>query len=158
MNKLTVVAFTACALALLALAGCKQHAAAPPETPVADAPPAVTEAPAADSASADAGAAAGDEAAVDQSIDNVLGDHAAYRRFIADFQKVVAAGDGAAVASMVSYPISVQIDGKPTQVKDAAEFTRSYDKFMTPDIAKAITETRYADVMVNDKGVMLGNG
>jgi len=29
---------------------------------------------------------------------------------------------------------------------------------MTPEIAKAITDTRYADVLVNYKGVMLGNG
>ena len=29
---------------------------------------------------------------------------------------------------------------------------------MTPEIAKAITDTRYADVLVNSKGVILGNG
>lgn len=170
MNKFTTLAFTASTLALLALAGCNKPGAATAETPAADAAPAATAdmaspapaadaaAPVADAASADAAAPAGDEAAVDQSIDNVLGDHATYRRVIADFQKAVAGHDAAAVASLLHYPIGVDIAGKNAVIKDAAEFTRDYDKFMTPQIAKAIIDTRYADVMVNDKGVMLGQG
>ncbi len=104
------------------------------------------------------GSAGDAETDVDQAIDDALGDHATYRKVIEDLQKAVAAKDAAAVAALVRYPISVDIAGSKTVLKDAAAFVEDYDTFMTPDIARAIIETRYADVFVNSKGVMLGRG
>ncbi len=157
------------------LSACQPHA----ETTAADAPavtePAVSSAPSAttDPSATDTGAAAIDAAAptatipdaagtseadVDKAIDDALGDHATYRKVMEDFQKAVAAKDASATAALVHYPVVVEIAGKNTVLKDAAAFVEDYDKFMTPEIVKAITDTRYTDVMVNYKGVMLGQG
>lgn len=121
---------------------------APAETPTATAAPAQP-APAADAAG---------EKAVDDSIDNALGDHTRYRTVIEQFQKAVAAKDAAAVAMLVQYPFVATIDGKKVTVKDPAGFVSRYDKIVTPPIADAIVKQKYADLFVNYKGVMFGDG
>ncbi|WP_454831204.1 hypothetical protein [Pseudoxanthomonas wuyuanensis] len=97
-------------------------------------------------------------AQVDKSIDGLLGDHTRYKAAIESLQQAVAANDSAAVAALISYPIDVEINGRKTTLKDEKAFIADYDKFMTPAIAKAIADARYADVLVNWQGVMLGNG
>jgi hypothetical protein len=98
------------------------------------------------------------DAAVDRSIDKVLGDHARYRVVILALQKAVADGDAAAVAALVHYPISVNIEGKRVLVRNAKVFMARYGEFMTPRIRDAIVHTRYRDLFVNYKGVMFGRG
>lgn len=73
-------------------------------------------------------------------------------------QTAVAADDAAKVASLVHYPISVDIDGKNTILKTEQDFVTRYKEFMTPDIQKTIVETKYGELFVNYKGVMFGNG
>jgi len=132
-----------------------------PAAPVAEPAPA-TASPAPEAAmpaAPDANAAAANsDAEMDKAIDDALGDHATYRRVMEDFQKAVAAKDATAASALVHYPIDVEIAGKKTQLKNPSAFVKEYDKFMTPDIAKAITGTRYADAFANYKGVMLGRG
>jgi hypothetical protein len=130
-------------------------AAAPDSTP-ADAGPVASAtgepAPAAAVASPDA------DKAVSDAIDSNLGDHQRYRDVIDALQSAVGAGDAARVASLVEYPISVDIGGKETILKDEKEFAARYSDFMTADISTAITGTRYSDLFVNYKGVMFGSG
>lgn len=98
------------------------------------------------------------DAATNASIDALLGDHEPYQAAITSLQNAVAAGDAAAVAAMIDYPITVEIDGKKTAIVDEKSFVARYDALMTPAIANAITKTRYSDLMVNAKGIMFGNG
>jgi hypothetical protein len=117
---------------------------------VAEATTPAAQAPATDSS-------AGDQA-VNDSIDSNLGDHTKYQAAIKDLQAAVAVGDAAKVASLARYPFSVDIGGKATVLKNEQEFAARYKEFMTPDIGKAIVETKYADLFVNYKGVMFGDG
>ena len=96
--------------------------------------------------------------AVNDSIDSNLGDHTRYRAVIQDLQAAVAADDAAKVASLVRYPISVDIGGKNTTLKSEQDFVARYRELMTPDIRKAIVGTKYSDLFVNYKGVMFGSG
>ncbi|MET0580624.1 MAG: hypothetical protein ABWX88_00315 [Pseudoxanthomonas sp.] len=120
-------------------------------------PAPVAAAPVAPDSEAAAPAATSD-ADMDKAIDAALGDHAAYRKVMEDFQKAVAAKDAKAASVLVHYPIGVDIAGKNKVLKNAAAFVENYDKFMTPEIARAIIDTRYAEAFVNYKGVMLGRG
>lgn len=95
---------------------------------------------------------------VNNIIDKVLGDHATYRTVFDDLQAAVAAEDAAAVANLVRFPIGVSIDGHDRVIKNAQEFVKNYQRFMTPEIVEAIKATSYTAVMVNAQGVMLGNG
>lgn len=98
------------------------------------------------------------EKSVNDAIDSNLGDHTRYQIVILALQKAVAAGNVSGVAALVDYPISVEIGGKTTVIKNAETFTARYAKFMTPEISKAIVDTEYKDLFVNAKGVMFGNG
>lgn len=120
--------------------------------PAADPPPAM-------SASADSSAStAPADQAVNDAIDSNLGDHARYQAVIRDLQAAVAADDAAKVASLVQYPISVDIGGKKITLKTEQDFVARYQELMTPDIRKAIVDTKYSDLFVNYKGVMFGSG
>ncbi|WP_139093197.1 hypothetical protein [Pararhizobium polonicum] len=99
-----------------------------------------------------------DESGVNQSIDQLLGDHTKYRAVIVALQKAVAAHDASGVAALVDYPIGVAVNGKETNIKSAKVFAKHYDGIITPRIAKAITEQKYGDLFVNYKGVMFGDG
>ena len=163
MNKMM-----SAAVAALLLSACNKPAPAPAEpaasqtpaestAPEAETPaPAVTnEAPGA--AAAPAADTAGDQA-INDSIDNVLGDHTQYQAAIAQLQQAVAANDAAAVATLVGYPFTATIDGKKAAIKDADAFVAQYDKIVTPAIADAIVKQKYAELMVSGKGVMFGSG
>ncbi|WP_157510349.1 hypothetical protein [Lysobacter sp. Root559] len=133
-------------------------APAGPEAPAPEPGTAATPAPAAIESVPAAPASDEGSAQVNQSIEEVLGDPAIYEPAIRAFQKAVAAHDAAAVARMVDYPFSATVDGKPTQIKDAAAFVAAYDKIVTPAIAKVVSEQKYAELAVSGKGVMFGNG
>ena len=95
---------------------------------------------------------------VDKSIDANLGDHTQYQALLTSLQKSVAAHDAAAVAALVRYPITIKIKGHGTTIRTPQQFIASYDQIFTPAIAKAVTAQKYADLFVNYKGVMFGNG
>jgi hypothetical protein len=110
------------------------------------------------SACAAATLAFAEDNATNAAIDQAFGDHAKYRAVILSFQKAVAAHDSAAVAELVSYPISVSIKGRKTTVSNAKAFIANYDAIMTPDIVSSVTKQKYEDLFVNSHGVMFGNG
>lgn len=143
--------------ALLALAACKPATETPTATaPATTQPPQSAPAPTPSEATAPA-ATPGDQT-VNDAIDRVLGDHAAYQTAFTQLQHAVAEHDAASVAALVDYPFTATLDGKRGTLKDAAAFTAQYDRIVTPAIADAIAKQEYADLMVSAKGVMLGSG
>lgn len=103
-------------------------------------------------ASADAEAGARDR------IERLLGDADTYEAVFNELQRGVAAGDRAAVAGLMRYPVRATIAGKNQQIADAAAFQRDYDKIVTPALAKLIAEQKFDTLFVNWQGVMLGQG
>lgn len=102
--------------------------------------------------------ASDDHASINAAIDAVLGDHAKFERAIVSFQSAVAGKDREAVAALVDYPFTARIDGMPVKIADATTFVARYEGIVTPAIADVVTRQEYADLFVNDKGVMFGNG
>jgi hypothetical protein len=99
-----------------------------------------------------------DESATNGAIDDAFGEHTKYEAVILSFQKAVAAHDSAAVAKLVSYPISVSIKGQKTTVSNAKGFVANYDAIITPDIVATVKNQKYEDLFVNYQGVMFGRG
>lgn len=126
-------------------------------TPIAVSGEATTQPGAAHARAAPSGDPAGDQA-VNDAIDSSLSDHLRYRPVIDALQAAVAANDAAKVATLVHYPIGVDIGGKPVVLKNEREFVARYEQFMTPDIRTAIVGTKYAELFVNYKGIMFGSG
>ena len=175
-------------LPTLMLAACSQptppanEAAAPSTSPPATAPTAAEDAPQAglspdavepttaatpdtappvagtDSAATPADASADAEGGARERITKLLGDAAPYESVFNELQRSVAAGDRAAVAGLMRYPVRVTIAGKNQKVVDAAAFQRDYDRIVTPALAKLIAEQKFDTLFVNWQGVMLGQG
>lgn len=136
----------------LLLAGCGAPPA-PPATAPAPQAPVQTTAP----STAPANAAA--DSAIDDQIKNVLGgDPKAYHDVFDRLQKAMAAGDKAAVAALVSYPLDAKVDGNPIKIANAQDFVANWDQIVTPQIAKAVADQQFASVMVNQNGLMIGSG
>lgn len=93
-----------------------------------------------------------------ERITKLLGDAAPYESVFNELQRGVAAGDRAAVAGLMRYPVRVTIAGKNQKVADAAAFQRDYDKIVTPALATLIAEQKFDTLFVNWQGVMLGQG
>lgn len=143
---------------VLWLAACTPSAPEPAATPAATAAQDAAASTPAPAPAVPVAAVVDDPAAVNQSIDEVLGDHVRYETVIRQLQQSVAARDAAAVAALVDYPFTTVRDGEPLRVADADAFVRDYDRIVTPAIADAITKQKYSQLMVNYKGVMFGNG
>ncbi|TAA46566.1 hypothetical protein [Pseudoxanthomonas winnipegensis] len=149
---------------LLALSACA------PEAPQAGAP--VASAPAASTASVASAPAAAlsasapaatqetstNDAEVDARIDQVLGDHAAYRSVLERLQAAVKADDRPAVAALMRYPFEVRLADRKRRIDNAQDFVAQYEQILTPAIAQVITAQRYGALQVNQNGVMLGSG
>jgi len=149
MNKLMTASMVLC------LAACAPSA---PEVDTRATPAAAPAQAAVVKTAAPPAEVADDPAAVNQTIDEVLGEHARYEAVIRQLQQAVAANDAAAVAALVDYPFSTVREGQPMKVTDAEAFVRDYDRIMLPAIAEAITRQKYSQLMINYKGVMFGNG
>ncbi len=93
-----------------------------------------------------------------ESVQRLLGDSAEYRHVITAFQAAVQAHDAAGVAALVSYPITVRVGGTSRTIKTPQKFIARYDSIITPAIAAAVQGQAYDSMMVNSKGVMLGQG
>lgn len=73
-------------------------------------------------------------------------------------QDRVTAQDAETVAALVSYPLTVTINGERVVISGEAEFVERYDDLITPEIAEIIMTQDYANLFVNQDGVMFGNG
>lgn len=122
-------------------------AAAPAPAPASAGTPAPTTDPATPATPAN-----GD---VRQRIDQVLGDAAQYEAVFNAFQKAVNGGDRAAVVEEVRFPLNIANGAKIT---GPGEFQRNYERILTPAVRKAIAAQKFDDVMVNQQGVMIGDG
>jgi hypothetical protein len=95
---------------------------------------------------------------VEQRIEMLHGGVQTFEVAFEVLQERIAAGDAETVAAMVSYPLFVSIDGERVAINGEVEFAERYDDLITPEIAEIITGQDYADLFVNQDGVMFGDG
>ena len=95
---------------------------------------------------------------VNDTIDNLLGDHTKFEEAFHAVQAAVGGDDADAFAAWVAYPIGVSIDGEDVVVETPEALVELYDEFMTEEITAAVVAQRYENVLVDYQGVMFGNG
>lgn len=81
-----------------------------------------------------------------------------YRPVFEAIQSAVSQHNAAAFAALVSYPITVAINGTKSQISDAATFAASYDGIITGEIANAVISETWDGLFYRDQGAMFGNG
>ncbi|WP_051978765.1 hypothetical protein [Edaphobacter aggregans] len=96
---------------------------------------------------------------VDKAIETNLGDPVKFHEAFTHLQQAVARHDAAAIAAMVSYPITINPHtNKAMRVRTPEAFAASYDKIITPHIAKVVKDQKYEQLFVNYQGAMFGSG
>ncbi len=95
---------------------------------------------------------------VNNTIDNVLGEHTKFEAAFHAVQDAVADHDAEAFAAWVAYPIGVKIEGEDVVLETPEQLVDQYDSFMTEEITAAVTGQRYEEVLVNFQGLMFGDG
>lgn len=75
-----------------------------------------------------------------------------------DFRRAVRSNDKEKVASQISYPINVIIDGRGRRIKDENELIENYDKIFSISFRKRIEESVPHNMFVKYSGIMLGSG
>ena len=96
---------------------------------------------------------------VDKSISDNIGDPAQFRTFLADLKQAVQKHNANAVASLVSYPMTVNPHtGSAKRIRTQKAFVTGYDSIITPHITDVIEKQEYQDLFVNYRGAMFGSG
>jgi hypothetical protein len=99
------------------------------------------------------------QADTDSRIKDMVGNPAKFQEMMANLQQAVAKHDAAAVAALVSYPITVNPHTKTAmKISKPPTFIARYDKIITPHIAGVIEKQKYQDLFVNYQGAMFGKG
>ncbi len=95
---------------------------------------------------------------VNSRIDMVLGDHAPYRAAFDKLQHATLMLDASAFAELVSYPITVKVEGEELTIQDEEAFAEAFSRILTLNVATAIHQQAWEDLFVSDQGVMFGDG
>lgn len=98
------------------------------------------------------------EAEMDDQIDRVLGDHAAFHDALMAIQSAVASEDAEAVAEYIPIDTPINIDGDEVTYASPEEFVAAYPDIVTPEVVDAIEGQTYETLFVNQQGVMIGSG
>ncbi len=85
-------------------------------------------------------------------------DDAAFEKAVQKFKKAVVERKKKLVVSLLAFPIAVNIDGKETTLKTAAEFLANYDKIFHDGICEKIKQSVPHNMFVRHDGIMLGEG
>jgi hypothetical protein len=78
--------------------------------------------------------------------------------FLRTLKDAVARDDAQAIASMVSYPITVRVDGAPVTVKTPKAFVANYTHIVRESVKQAVVQAQQDRLFVNYQGVRLGRG
>ncbi|MBS1798587.1 MAG: hypothetical protein JSS95_02045 [Acidobacteria bacterium] len=96
---------------------------------------------------------------IEKSIAANISDPAKFQAFFADLKQAVQRHDAAAVAELVSYPITINPRTRSAKrIRTPKAFTAGYDRIITPHIADVIENQKYEGLFVNSRGAMLGSG
>ena len=78
--------------------------------------------------------------------------------FFDALKEAVRRDDREAVAALVAYPVTVQIQGQPTTVENADDFVARYSAIMNERIRGALRAQPFTDLFSNWQGVRVGRG
>jgi hypothetical protein len=95
----------------------------------------------------------------DKSIDTVLGGpHTVYATAIADIQRALKSHDVQGIAGYLNFGDTIKVNGKDETIADLDDLTAKFDTLFNAKVVSAVTGSKYESLLVNDQGIMFGNG
>lgn len=83
-------------------------------------------------------------------------DDKALEMFVEKLQEYIKNDDREKVAALITYPISVKVDGNRQSINTKEELIKNYDKVFHPEYKNAIAKAFTKYMFCNSKGVMFG--
>ena len=78
--------------------------------------------------------------------------------FFASLEEAIASDNRPKVASLVAYPLTVDLAEEPLTLRDEAEFVRAYDAVVTEAVKQVVADAEVATLFANWQGVRIGQG
>ena len=103
-------------------------------------------------------AAVATEEEVYGQIEALHGDADAFGEAFGLLQDAMMFGDPVTVADLGAYPLTVAANGEVYDVLAPQDLVDNYDALLMPETQDLIANQDYADLFVNDEGVMFGEG
>ena len=75
--------------------------------------------------------------------------------FLTKLREAVTAGDKAAVAALVDYPLQVIRASEDITIESKEDFIKQYDDVMTPKVKEAAMTQKLDGIFINKQGVMM---
>jgi hypothetical protein len=85
-------------------------------------------------------------------------DTARVAAFLKSLQSAVSLGNRLKVATLVHFPLTAWVDGEETVIHNESEFQARYGRIFDASVKTSIAEAKVETLVVDQQGVMLGNG
>ncbi|WP_343595363.1 hypothetical protein [Acinetobacter sp.] len=93
---------------------------------------------------------------VNQHLKFLYGSYQPYQKFLKDLQTALDQDNRAKVASMIHYPIQINIHNQRHKIRSTQEFLSYYDEIFDPMLTQTIKKQSYSNLFANTKGIMVG--
>lgn len=83
---------------------------------------------------------------------------ASVRTFLQELQTAVARNERAHVASLIKFPITIEIEGQRTKLSSRKQFLKYYDVAFDAKVKGFIAQQKFDSLFCDWKGIMIGRG
>ena len=95
---------------------------------------------------------------VNAQIDTVLGPHEIYQTAIETIQKALTEGNIDAVGGYIPFGEPIKVNGEDVIIADEAELNDQFETLFNDKVIHAATGQDYGSLLVNQDGIMFGDG
>ncbi|HMB91637.1 MAG TPA: hypothetical protein VKP65_12365 [Rhodothermales bacterium] len=78
--------------------------------------------------------------------------------FFASLEQAIASDNRRKVASLIAYPLTVDLAEEPLTLRDEGDFVRAYEAIVTDAVKQVVADAEVATLFANWQGVRIGQG
>ena len=95
---------------------------------------------------------------VNAQIDTVLGPHEIYQTAVETIQKALTEGNIDAIAGYIPFGEPIKVNGEDVVIADEADLNDQFETLFNDKVINAVTGQDYGSLLVNQDGIMFGDG
>jgi hypothetical protein len=95
---------------------------------------------------------------VNARIESLLGSHEVFETAIDAIQSAVSEASVEGVAGYIPFGEPIKVNGEDVVIADKADLAARFEELFNDKVTMAVSEQDYANLFVNQDGIMFGNG
>ena len=95
---------------------------------------------------------------VNVQIESLLGSHEVFETAINAIQSAVSDGNVEGVAGYIPFGEPIKVNGEDVIITDEADLAARFGELFNDKVTTAVSEQDYANLFINQDGIMFGNG